>query len=106
MRMSFANHYAFDPPLDLTISSQPNGIPSMFACFDYQPAHSVPEGRDCVVIVGRRNHGAIVEHIAERARRAVVIVCPGDKPFNNLGQPIPENITAYSPRTEFTPTLA
>jgi hypothetical protein len=92
MRMSFANHNLFDPPLDLTVSSQPNGIPSMFTCFDYKPARSVPEGRDCVVIVGRRNHGAIVEHIAERARRAVVIACPGDKPFNNQGRPIPDNV--------------
>jgi hypothetical protein len=90
--MSFDTHYAFDPPHDLTLNGQTNGIPSMFTCFDYQPVEAVPEGRDCVVVIGKRNHRAIVDHIAERARRAVVIVCPGDKPFDNRGQPIPDNI--------------
>jgi hypothetical protein len=92
MKMSFAQHFAFDAGLDLMVGGQTNGIPPMFACFDYQPASSVPEGRDCVVVAGRRNHKAIPGHIAKRAKRAVVIVCPGDQTFWNKGAPIPANI--------------
>lgn len=90
--MSFATHYSFDPPTEFMISSQTNGLPPMFACFNFEQAETVPEGRDCVVIVGRRNHKAIVGEIADRARKAVVIVCPGDKTFRNAGRPLPENI--------------
>lgn len=92
MRMSFATHYAFDPALDLMVHVQPNGLPPMFACFDFKRAESIPQGRDCVVVVGGRNHAAISEQIAERARRAVVIICPTDKQFDNIGQPLPDNV--------------
>lgn len=88
MRMSFANHRAFDPALDLMVHTHPNAIPTMLACFDFKPANSVTEGRDCVVVVGTRNHHALADHIAERARKAVVILCPGDKSFDNGGQPL------------------
>jgi hypothetical protein len=90
--MSFATHSAFDPGLDLMVHGQHNGIPPMFACFDFKPATSVPEGRDCVVIVGTRNQPAIAGHIAQRARKAVVILCPGDKTFENGGRPLPDNV--------------
>ncbi|QIK78952.1 hypothetical protein G7077_08640 [Sphingomonas piscis] len=92
MQMSFAAHAGFDPPLDLMLHGQHNGIPPMLACFDFKPAHAVPEGRDCVVIVGTRNHRAIKREIATRARKAVVITCHGDKTFTNDGRPIPDNV--------------
>jgi hypothetical protein len=93
VRLSYDNHYHYDPPAEVMVGGAIDKLPLMFGRFDFRAVSEIPRGADCAVVIdkGEKRRPSLA-HIAERCRRAIVIACPGDGKFRLAPDEIPPNV--------------